>query len=128
MKTKLVYCGFAAFMLLLFAATTSLAHEVRISGAARLGNGPIIEGGTYRIEVIKNQDSSDAVFYHHDGEVARVPVTLVSEPAKADRTEVHSELRDDGRVITQIRLEGSKEALVFEEVEEEFEQEITPWN
>ena len=82
MKHKLECCGFVAFMLLLFAANTSFAHEVRIAGAARLGNGANIEGGTYRIEVIKNQDSSDAVFYHYGDEVARVPVTLVSEPAK----------------------------------------------
>ena len=128
MKHKLQYCGFVAFMFLLFAASTSLAHEVKIAGAARLGNGPIIEPGTYRIEVIKNQDSSDAVFYHNDNEVARAPVTLVSEPAKARRTEVRSEVRDDGRVITQIRLQGSKEALVFEEAPEEIEYEISPWN
>ena len=128
MKTKIVYCGFAAFMLLLFAASTSLAHEVNIGGAARLGNGSSIEAGTYRIEVIKNQDSSDAVFYHDNEEVARAPVTLVNETSKARQTEVWSELRDDGRVITQIRLHGSKEALVFEPVEEDFEEEVTPWN
>jgi hypothetical protein len=128
MTTKLVYCGFVAFMFLLSAASTSLAHEVKITGAARLGNGPFIEEGTYRIEVIKNQDSSDAVFYHNDNEVVRTPVRLVSEASKARQTEVWSEGRDDGRVITQIRLQGSKEALVFEPVEEEFEQEITPWN
>jgi hypothetical protein len=78
--------------------------------------------------VIKNQDSSDAVFYHDDEEVARAPVTLVNETSKARQTEVWSELRDDGRVITQIRLQGSKEALVFEEAPEEFEYEIDPWN
>ena len=121
MKYKLVSCGFVAFMLLLFAANTSCAHELKIAGAARLGNGPIIEPGTYRIEVIKNQDSSDAVFYHNDSEVARGPVTLVSEPAKAMRTEVWSEERDYGRVITQIRLQGSREALVFEQAREESE-------
>ena len=128
MKHRLLSCGFVAFMLLFFAATTSFAHEVKIAGAAQLGNGPIIEEGTYRIEVIKNQDSSQAVLYHKGDEVARVPVTLVSEASKAQQTAVYSEVREDGRVITQIRLQGSKEALVFEPVEEEFEQEITPWN
>ena len=121
MKTKIVYCGFAAFMLLLFAASTSLAHEVNIGGAARLGNGSSIEAGTYRIEVIKNQDSSDAVFYHDNEEVARAPVTLVSEPSKARRTEVWSNVQDEGRVITQIRLQGSKEALFFEQAREDSE-------
>jgi hypothetical protein len=45
----------------------------------------------------------------------------VSEASKANRTEVHTEVRDDGRVITQIRLQGSKEALFFEQAREEFE-------
>ena len=121
MKHKLVSCGFVAFMLLLFAANDSFAHEVRIAGAARLGNGPIIDAGTYRIELVKNQDSSEAVFYHGNDEVARVPITVVSEASKANRTEVHTEVRDDGRVITQIRLQGSKEALFFEQAREEFE-------
>ena len=121
MRHKLMCCGFAAFMLLLFAANTSFGHEVKISGAARLGNGPSIEPGTYRIELVKNQDSSDAVFYHDGDEVARAPVTLVSEPAKATQTAVYSEVCDEGRVITQIRLQGSKEALVFQQTREESE-------
>ena len=121
MKYKLVSCGFVAFMLLLLAASASFAHDVSIAGAARLGNGPIIDSGTYRIELVKNQDSSEAVFYQGNDQVARVPVTVVSEPSKAKRTEVHSELRDDGRVITQIRLQGSKEALFFEQAREDSE-------
>ena len=121
MKHKLECCGYVAFMLLLLAVSASFAHDVSIAGAARLGNGPIIDSGTYRIELVKNQDSSEAVFYQGNDQVARVPVTVVSEPSKAKRTEVHSELRDDGRVITQIRLQGSKEALVFEHAREESE-------
>src|SRR6516225_467149 len=121
MKYKLVSCGFVAFMLLLLAASASFAHDVSIAGAARLGNGPIIDAGTYRIELVKNQDSSEAVFYHGNDEVARVPVTLVSEPSKARRTEVWSNVQDEGRVITQIRLQGSKEALFFEQAREDSE-------
>jgi len=114
MKHKLMYCGIAASLVLLFAAGSSVAHEITISTTARLGNGPTIEAGKYRVELIKNQDSSDAVFYRgHDDEVARTPVTLVAEPFKSARTEVHSQEVDGGRVITQIRLQGSKETLVF---------------
>jgi hypothetical protein len=52
----------------------------------------VIEAGTYRIELINYQDSSQAVFYHDNDEVARAPVTLVSEPSKAKQTEVWSEV------------------------------------
>ena len=121
MRHKPLCCGFAGFVLLLFAANTAFAHEVMIAGAARLGNGPSIEPGTYRIEIIKDQDSSEAVFYHDDHKVASAPVTLVTEPAKADQTAVFAELRDGTRVITQIRLKGSAEALIFELPREESE-------
>jgi hypothetical protein len=114
MKHKLMYCGIAVSLVLLFAAGTSVAHEITISTTARLGNGPTLEAGKYRVELIKNQDSSDAVFYRgHGDEVVRTPVTLVAEPSKSIQTEVHSREVDSGRVITQIRLQGSKETLVF---------------
>ncbi len=119
MKYKLMYCGFAAFMVLLFAVGTSVAHEVTISTTATLGTGPTIEAGTYRIELTKNQESSHAVFYRGHDEVARAQVTLVAEPSKPRQTEVHSQVVDGSRVITQIRLQGSKEKLVFEQTPEE---------
>ena len=121
MRHKLICGGFATFMLLLFALNISFAHEVTMMAAARLGDGPSIEAGKYRIELIKTQDSSHAVFYQHGEEVARAPVTLVSEPSKASRTAVYSEQRDDGRVITRIDLQGSQEALVFVQATEQSE-------
>ena len=114
MRHKLMYWGITAFLVLLFTAGSSVAHEITISTTARLGNGPTLEAGKYRVELIKNQDSSDAVFYRgHDDEVARTPVTLVAEDSKSRQTEVYSRTIDGGRVITQIRLQGSKETLVF---------------
>jgi len=119
MKHKLMYCGIATFLVLLFAAGSSVAHEVTISTTATLGTGPALEAGTYRVELIKNQDSSEAVFYKGHDEVARAPVTLVAEASKSSRTEVHSRSAEGGRVITQIRLQGSKEKLVFEQTPDE---------
>jgi hypothetical protein len=119
MKYKLMYCGFAAFMVLFFAVGTLVAHEVTISATAALGTGPAIEAGTYRVEVVKNEDSSHAVFYRGHDEVARAQVALVIEPSKSTQTEVYSQVVDGGRVITQIRLQGSKEKVVFEQTPEE---------
>jgi hypothetical protein len=118
MRHKLMDCEVAAFLVLFLAAGSLSGHEITIGGSSRLGNGPTIEAGTYRIELVKNQDSSHAVFYTGRDEVARAPVTLVAEPSKSRQTEVHSELVDGSRIITQIRLQGSKEKLVFERVGE----------
>lgn len=115
MRNKLMYLGFATCLLLLFVASSAVAHEVTIGATATLGSGPTIDAGTYQVEVIKNQDSSDAVFYSGHDEVARAPVTLVAEPSKSRQTEVYSQVTDGNRVITQIRLQGSKEKLVFGE-------------
>jgi hypothetical protein len=113
-------------------------EAVRVSGCAELqsrlqGVGPFLtvfteatlpDGGYTDVcriasqPLIKNQDSLHAVFYKGDDQVARAPVTLVSEASKARQTEVHSEVRDDGRIITLIRLQRSKEALIFEKTRE----------
>jgi hypothetical protein len=111
-----MYWGITAFLVLLFTAGSSVAHEITIGETSTVGNGPTIEAGTYRIELIKNQDSSDAVFYKGHDEVARTPVKLVAEPSKSSQTEVYSQVVDGSRVITEIRLRGSKETLVFEQV------------
>jgi hypothetical protein len=89
------------------------AHEVSIPHRANVGNGPVLETGTYRVEVVKNQDSSEVLFYKGGDLWLRAPVTLVEEADKAPQTEVHYEKISDAKVINQIRLRGSKESLVF---------------
>jgi pentose-5-phosphate-3-epimerase len=42
-------------------------------------------------------------------------VTLTKENVKSNFTEVHYEQVDGGRVITKIRLAGSKEGLAFKQ-------------
>lgn len=89
------------------------AHEVTITDRARIGHGDVLQPGTYQVEVVKNQDSSEVLFYKGGDLQLRAPVTLEAETAKAPETEIHSEQLDDGKVITKIRLRGSKESLVF---------------
>ena len=89
------------------------AHEVSITHQANIGNGPELQPGTYRVEVVKNQDSAEVHFFKGGDLVLQAPVRLTQEAAKCDSTEVHYEEVDGGQVITQIRLEGSKEGLVF---------------
>ncbi|HMD99440.1 MAG TPA: hypothetical protein VKM93_19195 [Terriglobia bacterium] len=105
----------AAVVFVLFAASLGLAHTVTIGKGARLGNGPEVQPGTYRLEVIKNQSTTEAAFYKGRDLVVRVPITLVAESDESPQTEVHYEVLDSGRVINQIRLEGAKERLVFRE-------------
>jgi hypothetical protein len=89
------------------------AHEVKIRDVSKVGNGSQLQPGTYRVEVVKNQDSSEALFYAGRDLRLRVPVTLAPDSKEAQYTEVHIAARADGQAITQIRLEGSKESLLF---------------
>jgi hypothetical protein len=89
------------------------AHEVRISPLAKVGNGPELQAGTYRVEVVKNQDSVEVHFYQEGEVVATAPAVLAKEAAKSNFTKVYSEKVDGGQMITKIWLQGSKESLVF---------------
>lgn len=111
-RTELRILTALAFTLVL--ACFASAHDVVITNQAKIGKGPMLEPATYRLEVVKNQDSSEALFYKGKNLVLRTPVTLAEEPKKSRQTEVHSENRDEGRVITRIRVQGWEESLVFD--------------
>jgi len=115
MDNRKMYRVLSTVVFVLVFAGITLAHEVTITEPAKLGNGPEIQPGTYRVEVVKNQDTSEAVFYKGRDLVVRVPVTLAEESTKSRQTEVHFDILDSGRLITQIRVAGWKERLVFKE-------------
>ena len=116
MEHRMIWRTFVAIVFVILAASLTLAHEVTITNRARLGNGPELQPGTYRLEVIKIQGTSEAAFYKGRDLVVRVPITIAAEPDKSRQTEVHCQVLDSGRVINQIRLEGSKERLIFTEL------------
>ena len=113
MNDKTIHQVLLTTIFVLAAAGFTLAHEVVISDQAKLGNGPELQPGSYQIELIKNQDTSEAAFYKAGDLVIRVPVMIVAESEKSRQTEMHYETLDQGRVINQIRVAGSKETLVF---------------
>jgi len=91
------------------------AHEVNIGQLAKVGNGQVLEPGTYRVEVEKNQHSAEVLFYQGEELVVTAPATLTKEAVKSNNTEVYFEEIDGGRVITKIWLGGWKESLVFKQ-------------
>jgi len=113
MNRKTISRALATVVFALAAASLSWAHEVNIMYQAKLGNGPELQPGTYRLEIVKSPELSEAAFYR-DGElIAQVPITIVAESEKSSHTEVHYESLDTGRVINQIRVVGWKDRLVF---------------
>ena len=115
MSSRMTFRLLATVVFVFVAAGLTLAREVMITYQAKLGEGPELQPGTYQVELIKNQETSEVAFYQEDDLVAQVPVTIVTESEKSNRTEVHYETLDGGRVINQIRVAGWKERLVFRE-------------
>jgi hypothetical protein len=93
--------------------SVAAAHELSIAQRVRIGNGPELQPGTYRVEVVKKQDSAEVTFSQGDDLMVTVSATLTKEATKCKSTEIYSEAVEGGRVITKIRLQGSKESLVF---------------
>jgi hypothetical protein len=93
----------------------AMAHEITIGQQAKIGKGQILEPGTYRIEVEKNQDSAEVRFLQGGELVVTARATLTKEAVKCNNTEIHSEEVDGTRVITKIWLRGWRESLVFKQ-------------
>lgn len=119
MNSRNIYRLLFAGVLVLVSTGIALAHDVRLFDPAKLANGPELQPGTYRVEVVKGQDASEALFYKGKDLVVRVPVKLVQESAKSPHTAIHLDTIDGARVITQIRVAGWKESLVFERTAQE---------
>jgi len=113
MSKRMGYRILSTLVCALVFVSIAAAHEVSITNRAKVGNGPELQPGTYRVEVVKNQDSAEVRFFKGGDLVATAPATLTQEAAKCAATEIHTEEADGGWVITKIRLQGSKESLVF---------------
>lgn len=123
MKSQWVRFALAAAVASLFAAGVASAKlprpnksanksaGVQIVEQARLGNGPELQPGDYRVTLVENSNSTEVAFYRNGKLVAQVPVQVVDGGNKFSETEVHS--NTDTHSITEIRLKGWSQRLVF---------------
>ena len=100
----------ASTLIFVSAAT---AHSITLGQRAKIGDGPELQPGKYKVEVAKKQDSTQVSFIKGGDPIATVPAKLTVESTKCRNTEIHSEHVDGQQVITKIRLAGSNESLVF---------------
>ncbi len=107
---RLLYAVGYVFVLAPIASATDVVH---ISRHAKIGDDWELEPGTYRVEVERNQNSAEVLFFQREDLVAAAHATLSREYVNSNHTEVHSEKVAGERVITRIWLQGWKESLVF---------------
>ena len=115
MSKRMGYWILSALICTFVLGSMAAAHEIKIGQRAKIGNGQALEPGTYRVEVERNQNSAEVLFFQGDELVAAGKAILTKEEAKSEQTEVHSKEIDGERVITKIWLQGWKESLVFKQ-------------
>ena len=93
--------------------SVATAHEITIAQRVKVGNGQELTQGTYRVEVEKNENSAEVLFFQGEDLAAAAHATLTKEEAKSTHTEVYTDEAGGERVITKIWLQGWKESLVF---------------
>jgi hypothetical protein len=91
---------------------------VSIDQPARLANGPTLQPGSYKVEVMTGGPTSEVIFYKGKEIVAKAPAKLVEHPTSVSATQIHYSQRDNDRIITEMRLQGRRDRLVFEEAGE----------
>ncbi len=101
---------------LLCAAALGVAKsdQVNIIYETRVGNGPTLKPGVYKLAVINDPQSPKVQFYQNGKRVAEVPAKLVSQSKKNPETEVYyNTVGKDDHVLTEIRLNGWTENIMF---------------
>jgi hypothetical protein len=115
MSKRIGYGILSTLVFMFVFLSIAAAHEITIGQLAKIGSGQTLEPGTYRVEVERNQDSAEVLFFQGGELVVTAKATLTKEAVKCNNTEVHSEEVDGTRVITKIWLRGWKESLVFKQ-------------
>lgn len=119
MGSRAVMTLFAVAMALTLVTGLAFAKAkgVNLDFTGKLASGPELKPGHYKVEVLQNSGSPEAVFYKGKDVVARAPVKLVEEPTKIPYSEVvyNTDAGDHEQIITEIRLSGWYEKLVFGE-------------
>src|SRR5690242_18701678 len=73
---------------------------------SKLGNGPELQPGQYKVEVNEASTTPEVMFYQDGKLVAKAPVKLVDMGKKADATEIDYNQASHQQVITSMRLDG----------------------
>jgi hypothetical protein len=91
--------------------STNKSADIEIQQGARLGNGPDLQPGSYKLTLVNNSNSPEAAFYRKGKLVAQVPVQLVDGEKKSNETEIYSDT--DTHTITEMHPKGWNQKLVF---------------
>ncbi len=115
--------GLAAAALLLLVASLASAKfpslgkstvksvDLEITRATRVGSGPELQPGSYKVSLVNSPGSPEVAFYRNGKLIAQAPVKLVDEVKKNQQTEIES--NTETHELVQMRLKGWNQTFVF---------------
>jgi hypothetical protein len=87
--------------------------NVNLIHTSRIGNGPELKAGTYKVELAKNASSPEVMFYQNGKLTGKARPHLVSEAKKIDQTEIQYNTAGNQHVVTEIDVRGWRQELKF---------------
>ena len=116
MRNRFLICLFGAAVATVLSAGIGLAKTstVQFAYRAQLGNGPVINAGSYHIVLKNNSSKPELAFYQSGKQVAEAPVKLVPVAKKNSETAViYDQSKTNPTVVTEIDLDGWNQNMVF---------------
>jgi hypothetical protein len=97
-----------------FSHSNHKSATVNFLYAAKIGNGPEIQPGNYKITLMDDSTSPKVGFYQNGKLVAETSARLVSEPNKSQQTEIYYNTQgQDSHVVTEVEVSGWTQKVVF---------------
>lgn len=80
--------------------------------AARLGNGPELNAGSYRVTITESA-SPKVEFYQQGKLIVETPAKLVAENRKSSQTDISYDQEGKTQVITEMDISGWNQKVIF---------------
>jgi hypothetical protein len=116
MRKKYLISLFGAGMAVVLSAglATAKTNTVQFAYRTSLGNGTVLNPGSYRVVVINDSSTPKVAFYQGSKQVAETPVRLVPVSKKNSETQViYDQSHKNSNVLTEIDLDGWNQNMVF---------------
>jgi hypothetical protein len=91
----------------------SKTAQITVLYTSKIGNGPELKPGNYKVEVAANAKPIEVTFYQNGRLVAQAPAKLVNEGKKADDTQIYYNNAGNEHVITRLDMQGWNEQVMF---------------
>jgi len=89
---------------------------IELARTSKVPGGPTLEPGSYKVVLLNDSSTREVGFYRNGELIGQAPVKLVDQGKKFRETEVDANILDDhSEVMTEMRLSGWTERVVFSE-------------